>query len=88
MLPPVAMLRQPETTGWAGVRRELWRASRVKLLVLFVLLCWTVGLTFGGPRGLRSDAGDLSVVPGHAPAHVTPGSPCPVRDAGVAGSCR
>lgn len=69
MLLPVATLSEATLPWWPGVRRELWRASRVKLLVLFLLVCWSVGLALGGPGGPQPDSGDLSVVPGHTTGH-------------------
>jgi hypothetical protein len=65
MLLPAATPSEATLPWWPGVRRELWRASRVKLLVLFLALCWSLGLALGGPSGPQRDSGDLSVVPGH-----------------------
>lgn len=86
---PVVLRPEPGPSGWPGVRHELWRASRVKLFVLFVLLCWTVGVTVGGPALGRTDARDLSVVPGEAPTATVPGAVpgCPGRLAVPVASC-
>lgn len=90
---PVTLSPEPAPPGWAGVRHELWRASRVKLFVLFVLLCWSIGAAVGGGGLARSDAGDLSVVPGQAPFGTlhAPGQTCggvPRAPTGPSGSCR
>lgn len=90
---PVTLSPEPVPPGWAGVRHELWRASRVKLFVLFVLLCWAVGLAVGGGGLTRTDAGDLSVVPGEAPVGTlhAPGQTCVGVARGLtapSGSCR